>query len=170
MWQTISNLLLDISTLNRAFYELSFVTGAAGSTSKGARSGPPSTRFSRLGNRIPTTERAKHLPVVENRIVTLKEIWAPEALNEASNDSVSSSTTVTVSLRSARILRLFYILSRLGSIRKRTNLQKPKLQKLKLKLKGQSRTAKGQAPKTRATKAQVEQTDRCRPAGVRDTL
>ena len=65
---------------------------------------------------------------------------------------------------------LFYILSRLGSIRKRTNLQKPKLQKLKLKLKGQSRTAKAQAPKTRATKAQVEQTETCRRAGVRDTL
>ena len=65
---------------------------------------------------------------------------------------------------------LFYILSRLGSILKRTNLQKPKLQKLKLKLKGQSRTAKAQAPKTRATKAQVEQTERCRHAGVRDTL
>ena len=51
---------------------------------------------------------------------------------------------------------LFYILSRLGSILKRTNLQKPKLQMLKLKLKGPSRTAKAQAPKTRATKAQVE--------------
>ena len=70
MWQTISNLLLDISTPNRAFYELSFVTGAAASPFKGARSGPPSTRFSRFGNRIATTERAKHLPVVENRIAT----------------------------------------------------------------------------------------------------
>ena len=70
MWQTISNLLLDISTLNRAFSELSFVTGAAGSAPEGARSGPPSTRFWRFGNRIATTERAKHLAVVENRIAT----------------------------------------------------------------------------------------------------
>ena len=65
---------------------------------------------------------------------------------------------------------LFYILSSLGSIHKRTNLQKAKLQKLKLKIKGQSLTAKAQAPKTRATKAQVEQTETCRRAGVRDTL
>ena len=65
---------------------------------------------------------------------------------------------------------LFYILSSLGSIHKLTNLQKPKLQRLKLNLKGQSLTAKAQAPKTRATKAQVEQTEICRRAGVRDTL
>ena len=64
---------------------------------------------------------------------------------------------------------LFYILSRLSSISKRTNLQKPKQQKLKLKLKEQSRTAKDQAPKTRAMKAQVEQTETCRRAEVRDT-
>ena len=69
-----------------------------------------------------------------------------------------------------RLGMLFYVLSLLGSISKRTNLQKPKLQKLKLKLKEQSLTAKAQAPKTRATKAQVEQTERCRRAGVRDTL
>ena len=54
---------------------------------------------------------------------------------------------------------LFYILTRLGSICRRTNLQKPKLRKLKSK--EQSRTAKAQAPKTRATKAQVEQTETC---------
>ena len=57
-----------------------------------------------------------------------------------------------------------------GSISKRTSLQKPKLQNLKLKFKKQSRTAKAQAPKTRATKAEVEQTETCRRAGVRDTL
>ena len=42
--------------------------------------------------------------------------------------------------------------------------------KLKLKLKEQSRTAKAHIPKTRATKAQIEQTETCRRAGVRDTL
>ena len=55
MWQTISNLLLDISTVNQAFYELSFVTGAAGSASKGARTGPPLTWFSWLGTVGPHT-------------------------------------------------------------------------------------------------------------------
>ena len=69
-----------------------------------------------------------------------------------------------------RLGMLFYILSRLGSIRKRTNLQKPKVQKLKLRLKEQSRTAKSQAPKSRATKAHIEQTETCRRAEVRDTL
>ena len=67
-----------------------------------------------------------------------------------------------------RLGMLFYILSRLGSIRRRTNLQKPKLRKLKSKEK--SSTAKAQAPKTRATKAQVEQIETCRRAGVRGTL
>ena len=44
-----------------------------------------------------------------------------------------------------RLGMLFYILSRLVSIRQRTNLQKPKLQKVKSKLKEQSRTAKAKA-------------------------
>ena len=59
-----------------------------------------------------------------------------------------------------RLGMLFCKLSRLGSISRRTNLQKPKLRKLNLK--EQSQTTKVQAPKTRATKAQVEQ----RHAGV----
>ena len=68
---------------------------------------------------------------------------------------------------------LFYILSRLGSIRQRTNLQKPNLQMLKWKLKEQSRTAKSPGSKNPSYESstwQVEQTEICRRAGVRDTL
>ena len=82
---------------------------------------------------------------------------------------------------------LLYILSRLGSICQGlasteawhailylvtlTPWQYPqKDQPPKTQAKEQSRTAKAQAPKTPATKAQVEQTQTCRRAGVRDTL
>ena len=63
---------------------------------------------------------------------------------------------------------LFYILSLLGSIRQRTNLQKPKFQKFKLKLKEQSLTSPGS--KNPSYEAQVEQTETCRRAGVRDEI
>ena len=97
MRQTISNLLLDISTLNLAFSELSFVTGAAGSASKDAHCGPPWTLFLLFGNQIATTERTKHLPVVETELPPKKGNLATEALDEALNDSF------TVSLGSTRI-------------------------------------------------------------------
>ena len=63
--------------------------------------------------------------------------------------------------RLGMLLKLFYMLSCLGSISQgeylqKPNPQKPKLRKLKSKVKEQSRTAKAKAPKTRAAKAQVE--------------
>ena len=67
---------------------------------------------------------------------------------------------------------LFYVLSRYGSsclglacysISYHSLAVSAKAWHANLKLKEQSRTAKAQAPKTRATKAQVEQAKTCRP-------
>ncbi len=48
-----------------------------------------SIRLCESGFRIATTERCLSSPVVYNRIVSKKEGWAAEALDEASNNSAS---------------------------------------------------------------------------------
>ena len=49
----------------------------------------PSMRLFQLGYRIATTERVWYFPVVYSRIAPKREGRAPEASNEASNESVT---------------------------------------------------------------------------------
>jgi hypothetical protein len=60
-----------------------------------------STRLFQIGYRIATTERVWNFPVVYNRIAQKREGQAPEASNDASNESV------TKLFASARIRLMF---------------------------------------------------------------